>query len=71
MDDYKSFTKSELFNRAREMGLKGFYQLKKAELIELIENPPPKIDDGLDKLLKPALMKRAREMGLQGRYQSN
>lgn len=51
MDDYKSFTRSELLERAREMGLKGFYRLKKAELIEFIKNSPPKIDDGLDKLL--------------------
>ena len=69
MDNYKSFKKVDLLSRAREMGLKGFYNLKKAELIELIKKPPPKIDDGLDELSRAELMKRAKEMRLQGRYQ--
>lgn len=69
MEDYKSFTKSELIDRAREMRLKGYYKLNKAELIELLENPPPKIDDGLDELSRPELMKKAKQMRLQGRYQ--
>lgn len=69
MENYKSFTKSELINRAKEMGLKGYSGLKKVKLIELLENPPPKIDDGLDELSRPELMKRAKQMRLQGRYQ--
>lgn len=67
--NYESFKKSELINRAREMGLKGYYKLNKVELIEFVKNAPPKIDDGLDELSRTELMKRAREMRLQGRYQ--
>ena len=68
MDDLKSFSKPELIKQAKEMGLKGFYKLKKAQLIELIENPPPKMDDDLDSLSRPALLEIAKEMGLIGRY---
>ena len=68
MDDLKSFSKPELIERAKEMGLKGFYKLKKAQLIELIENPPPKMDDDLDSLPRSALLERAKEIGLRGRY---
>ena len=68
MDDLKTFSKLELIKRAKEMGLKGFYRLKKAQLLELIENPPPKMDDDLDSLLRPALLERAKEIGLRGRY---
>ena len=67
MDDLKSFSKSELIKRAKEMGLKCFHNLKKVQLIELIENPPPKMDD-LDSLPRPALLERAKEIGLRGRY---
>ena len=38
MVDLKSFP--ELIKQAKEMALKRFYNLKKAQLIELIENPP-------------------------------
>ena len=69
MENYKSFKKSELINRAKEMGLKGYSNLKKAELIDLLKNPPPKIDDGLDEFSRPELMKIAKQMKLQGRYQ--
>ena len=68
MDDLKTLSKPELIKRAKEMGLKGFYRLKKAQLLELIENPPPKMDDDLDSLLRPALLERAKEISLQGRY---
>ena len=68
MDDLKCFSKPELIKRAKEMGLKGFYKLKKAQLIELIENPPPKMDDDLDSLPRSALLERAKEIGLRGRY---
>ena len=68
MDDLKSFSKPELIKRAKEMGLKGFHKLKKAQLIELIENPPPKMDDDLDSLPRSALLERAKEIGLRGRY---
>ena len=70
MDFYSNlefYSKPALMERAKEMGLKGCYKLKKKQLIELIKNPPPKIDD-LDSFSKPALMERAKEMGLQGRY---
>ncbi|PFX21870.1 putative uncharacterized transposon-derived protein F54H12.3 [Stylophora pistillata] len=66
------------------MGLKRFYNLKKAQLIELIKNPPkidlvstskindPDLDDldldDLDSLSRPALLERAKEIGLAGRY---
>lgn len=68
MDDLKTFSKLELIKRAKEMCLKGCYKHKKAQLIELIENSPPKMDDDLYSLLRPALLERAKEMGLQGRY---
>ena len=68
MDDLKSFSKPELIKQAKEMGLKGFYKLKKAQLIELIENPPPKMDDDLDSLPRSTLLERAKEIGLRGRY---
>lgn len=48
------------------MGLKGCYKLKKKQLIELIKNPSPKMDD-LESFSKSALLERAKEMGLRGR----
>ena len=66
MDDLEFFSKPALMERAKEMGLKGSYKLKKKQLIEFIKNPPPKIDD-LDSFSKPALLERVKEMGLQGR----
>ena len=68
MDDLKTLSKPELIKRVKEMGLKGFQNLKKAQLIELIENPPPKMDDDLDSLPRSALLERAKEIGLRGRY---
>ena len=69
MDDLKSLKKPELIERAKEMGLKGCYKLKK-KTIELIKNPSPKMDD-LESFSKSALLERAKEMGLQGRYGLN
>ena len=70
MDDLKSLKKPELIERAKEMGLKGCYKLKKKQFIELIKNPSPKMDD-LESFSKSALLERAKEMGLQGRYGLN
>ena len=67
MDDLEFFSKPALVERAKEMGLKGFYKLNKKQLIEFIKNPPPKMDD-LESFSKPALVEKAKEMGLQGRY---
>lgn len=41
MDDLEYYSKPELMERAKEMGLRGRYRLKKKDLIELIRNPPP------------------------------
>ena len=68
MNDLKTLLRSALMERVKEMGLKGFHNLKKVQLIELIENPPPKMDDDLDSLPRPALLERAKEIGLRGRY---
>ena len=68
MNDLKTLLRSALMERMKEMGLKGFQNLKKVQLIELIENPPPKMDDDLDSLPRPALLERAKEIGLRGRY---
>ena len=70
MDNLEFFSKSALMKRAKEMGLKGCYKLKKKQLIELIKNPPPKLDD-LESFSKSALLERAKEMGLQGRSELN
>ena len=53
MDDLEFFSKPALMERAKEMGLKGCYKFKKKQLIELIKNPPPKMDDDLDSFSKP------------------
>ena len=50
MDDLEFFSKPALMERAKEMGLKGSYKLKKKQLIEFIKNPSPKMDDDLDSL---------------------
>ena len=68
MNDLKTLLRSALIERVKEMGLKGFHNLKKVQLIELIESPPPKMDDDLDSLPRPALLERAKEIGLRGRY---
>ena len=68
MDDLEFFSKPALMERAKEMGLKGCYKFKKAQLIEFIKNPSPKMDDDLDSLPRPALLERAKEIGLRGRY---
>ena len=70
MDDLESLKRPALLKRAKEMGLKGCYKLKKKQLIELIKNSPPKIDD-LESFSRSALLKRATEMGLRGRSELN
>ena len=61
--------KRELIAIAKDMGFKGYSHLKKAELIELINNPPsPPSDDELKEMklmTKSQLRNKVKEMGLQ------
>ena len=62
MNDIEFYSKPELLERAKEMGLKGFHTFNKARLLKLIKNPP------LESLTKSVLLERAKEVGLQDRY---
>ena len=53
-------TVSSLKNLARERGLRGYYKLKKSELIEQIRNPPPL------EYTSAQLRQLARKRGLRG-----
>lgn len=67
--DLNSCTMSSLHRQARTMGLTGFHNLNKEELIALIENTPPAEgnDTGsyFSRSVHPCTLKKAKEMGSQ------
>ena len=41
MENYKDMKVTTLKNLAKERGIRGYYSLRKSELIEKIKKPPP------------------------------
>ena len=71
----KNMKRPELIKIAKDKGLQGYIQLKKAQLIELIKNPPsppppppPPSDDELKEIMSmnlEQLRNKAKEMGIR------
>ena len=63
MENYKDMKVTELKNVAKERGIRGYYSLRKSELIEKIKNRPPL------EYSRAQLIQMAKERGLKNFYQ--
>jgi len=66
-DDYESWTKTELYERATGLGVEGRSEMTKDELIAAIRDTQPDLEDWS----KADLYQRARELEIEGRSDMN